>query len=250
AKEPYFITTQDGSSLALAGLWETWRDPTAAREAPPLITRPAITTQAVGRLADIHERMPLALPRQRWADWLDPARTDVTDLLAPPEPGWVDELELRPVSTVVNNVRNNGPELIEPVQPEATDLDDAALFDLPPDPQSPPPRSKPPTGPRGCRCTAPTRGWGRWCSATGPAAGSTRLTSSPGRGPLGPPKWTWPWWNSPIAWRDGGRRLRPNNSTPRGWRWSNTCRPPPSTSCRSCSAGVRRGREWRAAPCH
>lgn len=135
AKEPYFITTQDGSSLALAGLWETWRDPKADPEAPPLITCSVITTQAVGRLADIHERMPLALPRQRWADWLDPARTDVTDLLAPPEPGWVDELELRPVSTVVNNVRNNGPELIEPVRPEATDLDDAALFDLPPDSQ-------------------------------------------------------------------------------------------------------------------
>ena len=122
--------TRDSSSLAFAGLWETWRDPKADPDELPLITFSVITTEAVGQLADIHPRMPLVLPRSRWADWLDPGRTDATDLLAPPDRDWVDELELRPVSTRVNNVRNNGPELIERAAPEPTDLD-AALFDLP-----------------------------------------------------------------------------------------------------------------------
>src|SRR5690606_13822642 len=75
AKEPYFITTQDGSSLGRAGVCGSWRDRRAGPEAPPLITCSVSTTQAVGRLADIHERMSPALPRQRWSDWLGPSRT-------------------------------------------------------------------------------------------------------------------------------------------------------------------------------
>ncbi|WP_197318544.1 SOS response-associated peptidase [Saccharomonospora sp. NB11] len=130
AKEPYYMTTKDSSSLAFAGLWETWRDPNAEPDARPLVTFSALTTEAVGQLAEIHHRMPLVLPVQRWADWLDPSRTDATDLLTPPDRDWLDELELRPISTKVNNVRNNGPELIERVEPDATDLD-AALFELP-----------------------------------------------------------------------------------------------------------------------
>lgn len=132
-KKPFYVTARDGSSLAFAGLWETWRDPKADPDAPPLVTCSVLTTDAVGELTDIHHRMPLVLPEQRWAPWLDPDRTDVTDvaeLLRPPEPGWVDRLELRPVSTKVNNVRNNGPELVERVEPEPVDLD-GALFDVP-----------------------------------------------------------------------------------------------------------------------
>ncbi|EID55286.1 SOS response-associated peptidase [Saccharomonospora xinjiangensis] len=130
AKEPYYVTTRDSSSLAFAGLWETWRDPNADPEARPLITFSVLTTDAVGRLADIHHRMPLVLPSQRWADWLDPNRTDATGLLTPADRDWLDELELRPVSTKVNSVRNNGPELVERVEPEPVNLD-TALFDLP-----------------------------------------------------------------------------------------------------------------------
>ncbi|WP_019814161.1 SOS response-associated peptidase [Saccharomonospora saliphila] len=135
-KEPFYMTSPDGSSLAFAGLWETWRDPKAEADALPLITCSIITTDAVGALTDVHHRMPLALPADRWAGWLDPDRTDVTDLLRPPERDWVNGLELRPVSTRVNNVRNNGPELLERTGPEATDLDgggsaDGALFDVP-----------------------------------------------------------------------------------------------------------------------
>ncbi len=124
------MTTRDGSSLAMAGLWETWRDPKADPDAPPLITCSVITTDAVGQLADIHHRMPLLMPSTSWATWLDPDTTEVTGLLGEPDRDLVDRLELRPVSTKVNNVRNNGPELIERVDPEPADLD-GGLFDLP-----------------------------------------------------------------------------------------------------------------------
>ena len=76
----------------------------------------------------IHERMPLVLPRDRWADWLDPARDDVAALAAPTPPEVVEALELRPVSTAVNNVRNNGPELEERAEGVSEPADQPALF--------------------------------------------------------------------------------------------------------------------------
>lgn len=127
-KQPYFMTSQDGSSLALAGIWETWRDPKAEEDAPKIVTCSVLTTDAVGRLTDIHDRMPLVMAPEEWDRWLDPDADDVTDLLRPPSLELVDTLELRPVSDKVNNVRNNGPELLDRVEP-TTELDDQALFD-------------------------------------------------------------------------------------------------------------------------
>jgi putative SOS response-associated peptidase YedK len=130
AKEPFFMTGRDDAVLALAGIWESWRDPKEGDDAESLITFSVLTTDSVGQLRDIHHRMPLLMPREHWASWLDPDRAQVDDLLAPPAE-LVDSLAVRPVSSRVNNVRNNGPELLEPVEPEKTDLDDGALFDVP-----------------------------------------------------------------------------------------------------------------------
>lgn len=117
-KQPYFMTSQDGSSLALAAIWATWRDPNAEADAPPLVTCSVLTTSAVGALADIHERMPLVLPPSAWQRWLDPDNAEVSELLRPPPQELVAALELRPVSKAVNNVRNNGVGLTERL-PEA-----------------------------------------------------------------------------------------------------------------------------------
>ena len=125
-KQPFFITPADGSGLALAGVWSTWRAPDAEPETPLLVTCAVLTTGAVGPLAEIHDRMPLVLPAQAWADWLDPDADDPGSLLTPPSAELVHTLELRPVSTAVNNVRHQGPELvkrIEPEQPALLDLD-------------------------------------------------------------------------------------------------------------------------------
>lgn len=126
-KQPFFITPADGSGLALAGLWSTWRDPEADPAQPPLVTCAVITTDAVGPLTEIHDRMPLMLPAAAWTDWLDPDAADPGELLAPPSAELVHGLELRPVSTVVNDVRREGAELVERVeteQPALLDLDE------------------------------------------------------------------------------------------------------------------------------
>ncbi|UCM90304.1 SOS response-associated peptidase [Streptomyces marincola] len=131
-KQPYFVTPVDGSVMAMAGLYEFWRDRTLPDDHPRAwwATCTVVTTEAETAplpvapgteaedgsgprsLADIHPRMPLVLPRDRWDAWLDPRRTDpgeVRALLAPPPPGG---LRAHPVATAVSNVRNNGPELL------------------------------------------------------------------------------------------------------------------------------------------
>lgn len=111
-KQPYFMTLADGSSLAFAGIWATWHTPDTET---PVVSCAILTTSAVGELRDVHDRMPLLLSRDTWNRWLDPEIGDVTGLLAGPSPEVVAGLELRPVSSQVNNVRNNGAELIERV---------------------------------------------------------------------------------------------------------------------------------------
>jgi putative SOS response-associated peptidase YedK len=131
AKQPYFMTRTDGRSLAFAGLWSTWHEPGADPDAAPLISCAVLTTDAVAKLTDIHDRMPLLLAQDDWARWLDPdlaATDDITALLSAPDLAAVDALELRPVSTKVNSVRNNGPELVERLA-EETPLDAPSLFD-------------------------------------------------------------------------------------------------------------------------
>lgn len=113
-KQPYYMTPQDGSSLAFAGVWETW-----GKGEDFLQTFTIITTEAQGQLADIHDRMPFLLPSERWSSWLDPERDDVTDLLAHPDLDRGDALELRPVGADVGKVANNGPDLIERIEPDA-----------------------------------------------------------------------------------------------------------------------------------
>jgi putative SOS response-associated peptidase YedK len=118
-KQPYYTHYADGASLAMAGLWEFWRpagndavDPTLHPDG--LVTACVLTTAAVGPLAQVHDRMPLVLPPSAWDAWLDPdtGSDSVTDLIVPPSAELVARMELRPVSALVNSVRNNGPELL------------------------------------------------------------------------------------------------------------------------------------------
>ncbi|MFI9643668.1 SOS response-associated peptidase [Micromonospora sp. NPDC051925] len=107
-KQPYFMTPRDGAVLALAGIWSRWET---------LLTFSVLTTAAVGELAEVHDRMPLLLPRDRWADWLAPV-DDPAALLVPPTSQWLAGLEIRPVGPAVGDVRNDGPGLIARVPPE------------------------------------------------------------------------------------------------------------------------------------
>ncbi|WP_441250326.1 SOS response-associated peptidase [Kitasatospora sp. McL0602] len=129
-KQPYFVSRADGGVLALAGLYEFWRDRTRPTDDPGawLVTCTVVTTEAEPLLAPIHERMPLFLDRGAHDAWLDPARTEpeeLRSLLAAPPPG---ALQAVPVSPAVGNIRNNGPELLRPLAPEAVDTGDFTLF--------------------------------------------------------------------------------------------------------------------------
>ena len=126
-KQPFFIHPSDGSSMAMAGLYELWRDPSRADDDPYawLTTVTVLTTTATDALGHIHERMPLLVEPTALSDWLNPdldiKTTDPRDLLTPAAPGL---LTAYPVSTLVNDVRHNGPELCEPIpfEPEPDQL--------------------------------------------------------------------------------------------------------------------------------
>ncbi|HTW00769.1 MAG TPA: SOS response-associated peptidase [Streptosporangiaceae bacterium] len=119
AKQPYYICRGDGGPLAFAGLYELWRDSALPEdhERAWLWTSTIITTSAPDELGKIHDRMPMVIDPARWADWLDPAADDPADLVSLLAPAAASGLISYPVSTTVNSVRNNGPELITRVEP-------------------------------------------------------------------------------------------------------------------------------------
>ena len=116
-KTPFYMYRADGEPLFMAGLWSVWKPgQQPAKDAQPLLSCTIITTDAVGELAEIHDRMPLVVVERDWDRWLDPDVPADLDLLASPPD--VRGIEMREISTLVNNVRNNGPELIEPAEPQ------------------------------------------------------------------------------------------------------------------------------------
>jgi putative SOS response-associated peptidase YedK len=115
-KQPFFIHPADGSSLAMAGLYEWWHDSTRPEGDPQawLLSCTVITTLASDEVGRIHDRMPMTIARQDWAAWLD-AATPVEAVSPLLTPALSVRLEAFPVSTLVNSVRNNGPELLAPL---------------------------------------------------------------------------------------------------------------------------------------
>jgi putative SOS response-associated peptidase YedK len=110
-RQPYLITRTDGRPLALAGLWSGWRDPAADRV---VRTFTIVTAGPNAQIADLHDRMPVVVPEGAWATWLDPRLDDPAELQGLLQPNEEVELSLTAVSRLVNDVRNDGPELIEP----------------------------------------------------------------------------------------------------------------------------------------
>jgi putative SOS response-associated peptidase YedK len=117
-KQPFYIYRTDSGILAFAGLYELWRDASVPADHLDawLWTATIITTDAPDELGRIHDRMPMVIARDRWADWLDPANNDKELLHATLLPASAaGGLTSHTVSTAVNSVRNNGPELTEPL---------------------------------------------------------------------------------------------------------------------------------------
>jgi putative SOS response-associated peptidase YedK len=112
-KQPFYITSRDFTPLALAGLWATWRDPDSGEE---LFTCTILTTSANDLMEPVHHRMPVILAPEDWDSWLDPENTDTEELAKLLVPAPEEMLTLWPVDPAVGNVRNNRPELQEPLE--------------------------------------------------------------------------------------------------------------------------------------
>jgi len=109
-RQPFYITSADGLPLAFAGLWSAWRD---APTGLTLRTCSIVTTTPNGLMASIHDRIPVILAPDAWARWLV-SSTDPGELGALLRPSDA-ELVAFPVSSRVNSVRNQGAELVQPL---------------------------------------------------------------------------------------------------------------------------------------
>jgi putative SOS response-associated peptidase YedK len=111
-RQPYRIVRSDGMPLILAGLWSGWKDPA---DGSIRRTFTIVTTRANTQIADLHDRMPVVLGPEEWPRWLDPRHADPGELHAMLVPAEDAPLDIYPVVRLVNNVRNDGPELIAPL---------------------------------------------------------------------------------------------------------------------------------------
>ncbi len=124
ARQPWLLSpsspgTGDSAPVAVAALWSMWRGRTATSDAdraapavPTLSTVALMTTEATGRAAEVHHRMPLLVPDDLMDDWLDPRRTHAEDLLALLCARDVG-VQVTKVSRRVNDVRNDDASLVE-----------------------------------------------------------------------------------------------------------------------------------------
>ena len=101
-------------------LYETWWDKSRSEEPDPetmLRTCTIITTNAEADMVDVHDRMPVIIERPDFDRWLDPDQHDtevLSKLLLPAPKGT---LVRHPVDKAVNSPRNDGPQLLTPVEP-------------------------------------------------------------------------------------------------------------------------------------
>lgn len=118
-KVPYFLHDPDGQLLAMAGLYELWRDPALADDDPKrwLWTCTVITQQAPDLLGEIHDRNPVVVPAELRDQWLDCSSEDAAAAQRILDEIPAARLEPYVVASAVGNVKNNGPELIKPVDP-------------------------------------------------------------------------------------------------------------------------------------
>ena len=111
-KQPFYISNPNLKSLSIAGIWSQWKSPSGE----VINSAAVITRESIGELAPIHSRMPVMMPKNRWAAWLDVKNTNVRELInmmSTQDPAA--HLHPVPVSDAVNKVANNGPQLAVPI---------------------------------------------------------------------------------------------------------------------------------------
>lgn len=121
AKQPFHMSLPGDRGLLMAGLWEARRDP--EDETVTQLSCTVLTTEALGPLRRVHDRMPLVVHPSVLSDWLDPAAMGDPRALVGGAGGdlgqWAESVQIRPVSRAVSNVRNEGPGLVRTEDPAA-----------------------------------------------------------------------------------------------------------------------------------
>jgi len=116
SKQPYHITLANGEPFAFAGLWESWRGPPDNPLSEPLLTCTIITTAANELLGELHDRMPVILPREHYELWLDPSFEALGPLQELLVPYAADDMQAVPVKPLVGNVKNDTPACVEEIE--------------------------------------------------------------------------------------------------------------------------------------
>ena len=111
-KQPYYIRMRDERPFAFAGLWETWRGPKGAELPTPIQSCTILTTEPNELMRSLHDRMPVILPPDDYAMWLDPSFEGIEALQSLQRPFEADDMIANPVSTLVNSPRNESPECV------------------------------------------------------------------------------------------------------------------------------------------
>jgi putative SOS response-associated peptidase YedK len=114
-RQPFFVRRKDGAPFAFAGLWEVWSGPNGEE----METAAIVTTDANRALHPIHHRMPVILPPEAFAMWLDCRNVDAATASALIAPAPDNLLEAYPVSNAVNRHANDDASLIARVEPNA-----------------------------------------------------------------------------------------------------------------------------------
>lgn len=136
SKQPYYVHPGQDLPLVFAGLYEWWKDPSAPEGEPgrwllstSILTAdtppPGTESTIFGKLTELHDRVPLPMDKPTMEAWLDPQADDpagLVDLVRARVKDAAADWQVESVGKEVGNVRNNGPELIRPVE---------ALFQLP-----------------------------------------------------------------------------------------------------------------------
>lgn len=110
-KQPYRIQTLDQEIFCMAGMWESWKSP----EGELIYSFTIITTPPNEFMSSIHDRMPAILPKELEEVWIDPGlpTKDLFGILEHRYPS--EKMTAYKVSKKVGNVREKGPDLIEPI---------------------------------------------------------------------------------------------------------------------------------------
>jgi len=109
-RQPWYFAAADDRLLALAGVWSRWERPGGEAVASCSV----LTTAANAAMRPIHDRMPVIVPPEARARWLETPPADAAALLPLLAPPPDDALRRHAVSPLVNRVTSEGPELIAP----------------------------------------------------------------------------------------------------------------------------------------